>query len=98
MSDMNTKIAALVADKSNTRLALATALVARNAECEALRMRGAGAGSRPAIKVVARSEFAAHLDERVAQRKALLAMYFVANPQRRSVTPSELDEFAYYSV
>lgn len=96
MSDMNTKIAALLADKANTRLALATALVARNAECEALRMRGAGAG-KPAPKVVARSEFASHLDERVARRKELLAMYFVANPHCRSVTPAQLAEFAYYS-
>ena len=95
MSDMNTKIAALVADKKNTRLALATALVARNAECEALRMRGAG--SRPATKIVARSEFAAQLDARIAERKVLLAEFFAANPQCRSASPAQLAEFACYS-
>lgn len=98
MSDMNTKIAALVADKKNTRLALATALVARNAECEALRMRGAGAGPRPATKIVARSEFAIHLDARIAERKVLLAEFFAANPQCRSASPAQLAAFVGRSV
>lgn len=37
MSTASTIVASMLANKANTRLALATALVERNSECEALR-------------------------------------------------------------
>ena len=89
MTDSTTRIAALCSDKSNSRLVLATLLVKAETEVQALRLRGAGAG-KPAPKVVARSNFAAELDDRIAKRKVALAAFFKDNPQCRSATPEQL--------
>ena len=93
---------AMLSDKKNTRLALATALVERNAECEALRLevsklRGAGPAARPAPKTIARSEFSAKLDQHMASMKERVKLYMQANPTARSVTVAELEEFEYYA-
>lgn len=95
-------VTALMANKANTRLALATALAERNAEVEALRLavsklRGAGSASRSAPKVIARSVFSAQLDEHMRNMKERVAAYMKANPQARSVTPAELEEFEYFA-
>ena len=87
MTDSTTRIAALCSDKSNSRLVLATLLVKAEAEVQALRLRGAG---KPAPKVVARSNFAAQLDDRIVKRKVALAAFFKDNPQCRSATPDQL--------
>ena len=87
MTDSTTRIAALCSDKSNSRLVLATLLVKAETEVQALRLRGAG---KPAPKVVARSNFAAELDDRIAKRKVALAAFFKDNPQCRSATPDQL--------
>ena len=50
---MQSTIAALLADKRNTRLALATALAERNAECQALRTQLSTA-SAPKAKPLSR--------------------------------------------
>lgn len=52
---MHTTIAALLANKANTRLVLATALAERNAECIALRARPVAPAAKTyaAIKTVA---------------------------------------------
>lgn len=43
-----------------------------------------------APKVIARSNFAAQLDDRIAKRKVALAAFFKDNPQCRSATPEQL--------
>ena len=73
------KVTSLLAIKANTRLVLATELVARNAECEALRtqlsvMQGSGAGTQPqasAPKVIAPRALPAHF---VAAREAAMRL------------------------
>jgi septal ring factor EnvC (AmiA/AmiB activator) len=65
MSDSASRIAAICADRANTRLALATDLVARNAECEALRCQ---LGDMQHEVSVARRERADAQDEAKALR------------------------------
>lgn len=89
MSNQLDRAAALFADKTNTRTALIAMLIKAETEVQALRLRGAGAG-KPAPKVVARSNFAAQLDDRIAKRKVALAAFFKDNPQCRSATPEQL--------
>ena len=87
MSNQLDRAAALFADKTNTRTALLAMLIKAETEVQALRLRGAG---KPAPKVVARSNFAAQLDDRIAKRKVALAAFFKDNPQCRSATPDQL--------
>ena len=100
MSDSATRIAALYADKANTRLVLATELVARNAECEALRAEvsalratpAAPAKPAPVRRVIARYD--AERKARMARNREMTAAYFAAFPQERSCTPYQLEQFA----
>lgn len=52
MSDSATRIAAIMAVKANSRLVLATELVARNAECEALRARPVGVSAEDHVAAI----------------------------------------------
>lgn len=95
-----TTAAALYSNKANTRMVLCASLAERNAEVVALRnelsiARGAGQPTRPAPKVIARSEFSTRLDEHMRSMKERVAVYMKANPQARSVTKTELEEFEY---
>jgi hypothetical protein len=91
-------VAALLGNKANTRLALATSLAERNAECEALRaevglLRTAPKTIAPAAPRYVRSNFAAERAARMARNRALTAAYFAAYPGERSVTPYQLEQF-----
>lgn len=98
MSDSASRIAAIYGNKANTRLVLATDLVARNAECEALRTEVSVLRAKPVAapapirRVIARYD--AERMARMARNRAMTAAYFEAYPDERSCTPYQLEQFA----
>jgi len=87
---MSNTVAALLADRKNTRVALATALVERNAEVQALRAQ-LSVAQRNATQPQATKQVAGTCSAlRLAVRK-----FYEHNPDARSVTPAELRQLGY---
>jgi hypothetical protein len=99
MSD--SKVAAILAVKANSRVVLATSLVASNTELEALRAEisvlRAKPVAAPAPRVI-RRDFDAERKARMARNRDMTAAYFAAFPGERSCTPYQLEQFAAMSA